>query len=194
MVKRTTRTLRLADSSPHKKFPNGLKSVLKSIRKFWPNDISTEIRNDRAFAKGPFGTRFNMVAGYYGKKSKGPSALKKRIEKLEANGKYGTDISFYEMRAYAEFVGLPTGLLLVYTQLVSVEAEQKGDKAGREHVSAELQKMILGMRALEAYLVSASSKAPALHDPDKDPEGVVFQARMAGLRAMSAAYTGKAPE
>jgi len=98
-----------------------------------------------------------------------------------------TDIVFYKMRAYAEFVGVPTGVLLVYTQLASEEAEQPTQSMDRAAALAHLRKMIEAMNALDTY-IGSKKRGSALHNAKQDEEGLKFQVKIGGLLAMSKAY------
>jgi hypothetical protein len=161
MVRRPHRTAPRPDGDPFKRFPNGLRATLKSIRKFWHGAFVHEgaERNVDNFAKR-FLTTYNEVASRYGRKPKTQASLKSLINKLESSGEEGTDITFTKMRAYAEFVGIPTGLLLLFSQAVSHEAQGRN----REEIKEFIIRCRLALGALENYAARARTNATIFHN------------------------------
>jgi len=171
-----------------KKFPNGVKATLKSIRRFWPRDIRPGPgRSVKRFTSGEFLSVYNQVQAHYGlKKSKSETALANIVGRLEGSGdKFISDLRFSDLRAYALFTGIPTGLLLVFTQAVTYEVQGRG----REHIGVFLDHCCRAMLALEKYARDTPLDGTAFHESKVDDCGdVEIKARLQGLIQLVAAY------
>jgi hypothetical protein len=174
------------DGDPHKRFPNGLRATIKSIRKYWPRGVySGPGRSTLKFA-GKFSETYNEVMSRYGQKPTSEGALVRVINKLEGSGdQERSDITFAKMRAFAAFVGIPTGLLLVFSQLVSYEAQGRS----REDMLAFVAACRAAINALEGYANGLDSASKGFHGKVKDGAG--YHARLEGLLTMVDAYEGK---
>jgi hypothetical protein len=101
------------DRDPHKRFPNGLKATLKAIRKYWNRRRKSDYRQGvgrplKAFAK-VFRETYNRVGGYYHEDERSVAAVISAVGRLEGSGEeHKSDISFWQIRSYAEFTELPT--------------------------------------------------------------------------------------
>jgi len=186
MVRRPRRTAPRPDGDPFKRFPNGLRATLKSIRKFWHGAFVHEgaPRNAGNFAKRFLAT-YNEVASRYGRKPKTQASLKSLINKLESSGVEGTDITFSKMRAYAQFVDLPTGLLLLFSQAVSQEAQGRT----REEINEFIIRCRLAIGALESYAVRGHINATIFHIRDGDDPRAEYDAQLDSLALMCRNYS-----
>jgi len=180
------------DGDEHKKFPNGLKATLKAIRKFWSPKKRSEFRRGHGrtplkFAEQFMGT-YNRVGSYYREDEKSAEAIAAAISRLEGSGKVNlSDINFWKLRAYAEFVEVPSSILLLFAQLTSYE----GQGRSRQEITNFLNNCASAVCALQRYIEANSDRKHLFHERlSEDENQVEFIARLAGLYNMSAAFGG----
>ena len=165
-----------------KKFPNGIKATIKSIRKSWPREVSERApRTPEAFGALLLET-YNGISARYGTDPSDPTKLARIIERLEGSGDSDdTDINFAKLRAYSDFIGIPTGLFLIYTQLVSLERHGKS----RSELANRLSKIRSALEVLEQYVADPANEGLLFHQPLTENE---YQALLAGLKNAVGAY------
>jgi hypothetical protein len=138
------------DRDEEKCFPNGISATVRAIQQYWPHiidpTVSENLGVDEFLSKSDFIAVYESVIDIYQgieQKAKEYSSINGMIGDIGRPEK-GKKLSFYELRALAAFVDLPTGLFLLFTQLISDERREKdegGDPRGRA------QKLINGIRA-----------------------------------------------
>jgi hypothetical protein len=178
-----------ADGEKRKRFPDGLKATIKSIRKFWPGDVRPgDGRSVERFAT-KFQPAYNASARRYSYKlvdAEHVGSLASILRRLEGSGEKNlSDISFYKMRAFAEYVEVPTSLLVLFAQCVSYEAQGRG----RDHVLRFIRECQASIDALETYLREQDNDSTALHEPRGPKGGGEYLARLAGLSRMAGRYS-----
>lgn len=102
------RQARPKDKEIGKRFPNSLSATLRGVR------LLSKAENSKAFAK-EFKPAFDEVFTLYPGSGKSPRGLKGIIERTEAGV---PDLPYYLMRAYAQHLEIPTGLLLLFSHVV----------------------------------------------------------------------------
>jgi hypothetical protein len=178
------------DGDQYKRFPNGLKATLKAIRKFWNPKERWEFRpgvgkTPLVFAQA-FAAAFNRVGSYYGGAEKTPEKIAGAIRKLEGSGKKQiSDITFWKIRAYAEYVELPTSLFLLFAQMTSYEAQSHS----REEIQSFLRRCIRALSALDAYITKEEKNSELFHHQiAEDINHLEYIAVLKGLYLMRDAF------
>jgi hypothetical protein len=189
-TKRPRGTVAYEDGDPAKKYPNGLRATIKSVRKFWPLIDARAHgtgRNTRDFAAELLPT-YNEVAARYSDETRSTTALKRVIEKLEGGGPdEASGIDYVKMRSYAGHVGLPVGLLILFSQAVSYEAQNKG----RPYLLDFVRRSLCAIEALE-HLLAQKGDDNLLHFPvSRDDGKTEYLARLIGLKDMRTAFRQK---
>jgi hypothetical protein len=173
------------DGDRAKKFPTALRATLKSIRKFWPGDVRPGPGRKPSKFAGMFLQTFNEVTGVYGAKPKTESALIRGINRLEGNGEVEiSDITFGKLRAYADYIGLPVGMLLVYTFAASFEAQGRQ----RQTILGLLRQCSSALTALERFAQEAPASENIFHEPVAGAVSSEYYAKLQGLQIMSKAF------
>lgn len=113
-------TVERKDGSAGKRNPHSIRLALLAIRKFW-NFKSTEkvkFRNVFEFVEH-FQPIYERVVGKYPnyEKPKNAEQNQRVISRLESGS---ASYSYIDLRCYAEFVGIPTSLLLIYTHMIGL--------------------------------------------------------------------------
>jgi hypothetical protein len=193
-------TIKNPDSLTRKCFPNGLRSLIRSIHQSWPEDVLQEGKPKAwdTFLRS-FTPYFLNVEKIYGlvppetKIDKEPD--KETIEKvhatlkpLETNSlKDRREITFSDMRSFSEYVGgLPTGLFLLYSQCVSENGQDFGDA---EQV-AFLNNCIASLQDLKSFVEKNRQKNPGKEPFVKwtDRTAGIYDARLLSLKILVDAW------
>jgi hypothetical protein len=179
---------------PKKKFSDGVRSTLKSIAKYWPAsaeqlegksiELLTRKRSVDDFV-ADFEETFRRIQDHYGGVSKDAN-LKKKITVIHAGD---TELPFYEARAYADYLGVPTGLMLLFTNCMS-DITQEHEPAAVINLLKSSQAAI---DALVSYLENAAKDGGDVHSAmyetiAVDKDGLEYIADLRGLAAMVAAF------
>lgn len=116
---RPLRTELRADGDQKKLFPNSLRLLISSMRKFWPRPISDDDGQVVEDFLLHFEPVFRVIEDkYHGHKKN--SDLKGLVHRLERGD---SDISYYHMRAFSELSGIPIGLFCLYSHVVGDSAK-----------------------------------------------------------------------
>jgi len=180
------------DHDPHKRFPNGLKATLKAIRKFWDRKRKTDFRPGVGRRPGAFAELFqatyNRVGGYYHEDERSIGAVRAAVDRLEGSGEeLKSDISFWQIRSFAEFTELPSSLLVLYGQMVSYEAQGRTRVEIRDFLSRCRQ----ALDALDEYTKGKDDREHIFHHRFSVTENEMeYIALLAGLYDMSVAFGG----
>ena len=179
-----TGTLLRPPAHNKKKFSDGVRATFKSIRKVWergkgqPPALRT-FKNGRSVEDfvEDFASTFKAMQQHYG-------AIKpnRNIVKLVENIEMGeTELPFYQERAYSGYVGLPTGVLMLFTNTMS-DATQRHTK---QSVLNLLSSSLAAIEALRAHIDQAPDLKDALYLPVKEgEEGLEYIAKLEGLLKM----------
>lgn len=169
------------DGAPGKNNPNSLAATLRAIRRLWAVEGVDQPRRQRDFSKIFEKFVFSTIEKYPKRGFKHKS-LQKLCEALERNDR---DVAYYHLRAYADFVGVPTSLLLVFSHVVG--DVDRGDS--REQVMELLDRVIDGCGALKDHIASPGDHRERMlvrkHPEDPDSP---YNARIEGLVAMYEAF------
>lgn len=154
-LSRTT-TKTKSDDDESKRFPNGISATILAVQHYWtsltkggPDRLTPE-----QFCEAGFRDAYKSVIQKYRGIVKRPdpdqgSGLAKAIHNL-ANGK--TELEFYHLRSFAEFIGLPTGVFLLFTQMVSDERRLLESGATSDNTKEDLLNLI---RSTKAVMIAA---------------------------------------
>lgn len=174
-------------------FPDALKALLKAVREYFPEEVGKQKkpRSRKRFVEKTafFGIYVDVCKQYGYEGIERAEIVAKTISHLESDSKKdgGTDINFARLRAYADFIGIPVGLFLIYSQLVSLE---RHDLNNRNELRDQLGKLKRAIEALQTYL--DTEKPPCFHVPVKGFSDR-YEARLGGLRVATEAFNdGKA--
>lgn len=190
-----TTTKTKSDDDETKRFPNGISATVLAIQHYWK---SLTIGGPDRMTPGQFcdsGFRDvyrNVIDKYRGiRKRPHPDegdGLAKAIHKL-TNGT--TDLEFFHLRSFAEFVGLPTGIFLLFTQMVSDERRALDDRTPATQMKEELLCLI---RATKAVMVDAENYITEHPDLERifthvyDTDGQKYMAKADVLKVWSDAF------
>lgn len=116
---RPLRTPLIDDTSAEKLFPNSLRLLIASLRRFWPDvDERSGGQLYENYAKH-FEAKFRAVEKKYGKHGYNDD-VGGLVDRL---GRGDTDISYYHMRSFSETCGVPLGVFLTFSHLVGDSAK-----------------------------------------------------------------------
>jgi len=174
------------DGDRRKKVPNSLRAIVRAIRKWWDNK-GVKDRNLDEFAV-LFEPCYSEISGHY-KGNKINTGVSGVVERLEGTG----DIKFHEIRAISHYVGLPSGLLLLYSQCLGDAI--RGEKAdGNPHVAREyvlnlLRSSQVALGAAADFLEAQSSTGDAMFEVlIRNSDSLAYAAKLEPLRVMADAF------
>ncbi len=196
---RTTTKVR-PDGDDEKIFPTGISATVLAIQNYWlslTNGADEFLKPEDFCAGGNFIEVYSKVANHYAgiiKKPKKPGGIARMIHRI-SNGKEG--VQFFHLRAFAEFVGLPTGLFLLFTQMASderraLEDNLKGDhRDPREEALTFIRRVKKTIEAVEHHVEHnvKTGELISIHTypgPSNPTEAHMAKARM--LKVWSDAY------
>jgi hypothetical protein len=166
------------DGHETKRNPNGLRAAFRAIRQFWDS------KDDSARSMEEFSKLFENVctkiSSHYGGDFGGE--ISSYLSNMEADQKY---IRFFEIRMYSEFLGIPTGLLLLYSQLISDEANLMINNSRgfstKEHLSELIEKSINSLNHLKETVLEydPAKKNSFFVEMQKDKKS--YDAKIEGL-------------
>jgi hypothetical protein len=147
-----TTTKDLPDRDDHKQFPVGISSAVLALQYYWheiANGGPSGLTPEQFCNLTGFGNVYGAVQDLYRKRTRvdheNCDSLGKVIHRLVNQTR---NIAFVDLRAFAQFVGLPTGLFLLYTQCDSDERRCGDDRAAARKTALELLQGI--RRVIEA--------------------------------------------
>jgi hypothetical protein len=156
-------------NNPTRKFSEGIKGTIIAICKYWsraypdnPADATFKIlpeKRDRALFVENFLPTFERIEEHYPGQPL-TTNLEGRIRDILTEAH---EIKFYEMRAFAEFVGLPTGVWMLFTNVLSDATQGKS----KDDIINLLESSEAAIGALRLYL--ANELKPSTN---RRPEGV----------------------
>jgi len=149
---RTTTKVR-PDGDLKKRFPNGISSTILAVQYYWhelKNNGQAGLTPEKFCDEAGFRKVYQDIVDLYPgiRKKANPAegdGLARMIHRL-ANGTQ--DIEFFQLRAFAQYVGLPTGLFLLFTQMVS--DERRSIEQHRDPHEASLKLLGQVRKAIEA--------------------------------------------
>lgn len=148
---RRSRVPHLADGKGKKKYPYSIKATARSVRSLWFTDGSVA-QQPEEFAVSAATTFVTLCDKYKGRRSGDLAGLVDRVEGGQR------DIRYFDLRLYAEVVGVPTTLYYLFTHIVG-DIARDGDK---DHAINLINSVIAGATALRDYIQSV--------DPNGSPE------------------------
>lgn len=184
-------TIARKDGDKDKRFPNGLKATLKAIRKYWCPQLRSDFKHNVGrtplkFA-ADFRATYNRVGGYYSETVRSQEAIAAAVCRLEGNGSVNvSDIKFWQLRAYAEYVEVPSSLLLLFGQLVSYESQGHS----REEIANFASNCANAIRAIQLYMSQKEGDCLFHKKLSESEFEVEFVAILKGLYKMSSAFGG----
>jgi len=182
------------DGHAEKRFPTGISSTILAIQNYWPSltmDKPEHLTPEQFCEQGKFIDAYERVIKLYPgikKKAAARGGVTRMIHRL-CNGKQ--DIEFYQMRAFAEYVGLPTGIFLLFSHFVSEEHH-----AIQDGVSSR-DRLLTFVRRLKRVIETAESQIQTSVDTEHvfnhiydEPSGPMdkHMAKALALKAWSDAY------
>jgi hypothetical protein len=186
-------TILLRGGDPKKKFSDGLKATLRAISRYWARPFGAEKRAilvtsrlTREVFREEFEPIYREIEGHYG----GVSPNKNLTRTIKEINQGSTELPFFVMRAYAEYVGLPTGLLLLFSNVMSDITQDDAP----ERVLNLLESSKVSIEALIRFLENAHESGGDLRnslfeDNGQDELGRRrYNARLEGLEKMSTAF------
>lgn len=162
------------DGHAQKRFPNGISATILAIQKHWhgiSNGFYTNFSLQDFFEKTNFKEAYKLIISKYPGRSKIADAdvsIKKLINNITAGR---NDFEFYKLRSFSEYIGVPSSILLLYTQFVSreikaIREEQDPKETALVHIrrirnivdAAESE--ILASKAEDRIFTRKSNNAP----------------------------------
>lgn len=184
-----------SDKNEDKKFPNGISATILSIQYYWENitNGAPEGITPNQFCDLGFRETYRSIIETYrgiGKRADPDKTdqLPKSIHFL-CNGTQ--DLHFYQLRAFAEYLGIPTGLFLLFTQMVS--DERRILESGRTLADAQ-QHAIEFIRKLKVVFESAENQIDNAGRDERifthvyDNEGIEHMAKARTLKIWTDSY------
>lgn len=155
------------DGTEGKRFPNGISATVRAIYTSWHAVANGEPAGAEFLTPLEFCDRTNfaavygeVLAHYPGISKRATTSLHSMLDDLDAGNR--TNIAFHHLRTLAQFVGLDTGLFLLFTQFVSNERKDI-DERGIDP-NAQTLEMIRSLRSffsrLEEEVVARGGDGP----------------------------------
>jgi hypothetical protein len=117
------------DEEPGKKFPNGISATVQAVVQSWipllSGDHTTQLSRPEFVRRSRFVEVYNRIAKKYGGVNKKPRTEGSASSMLNDITFGRHDLPYFKLRALAEFVELPTGLFVLFSQCVSAEREAR---------------------------------------------------------------------
>lgn len=178
---RTPKNARKADGVRQKRGPYSLYAVLRAIRRRWGNPADSDrLVEDFTPLFVPYFT--DVISRYPGAYAEAKN-VRQFIERTESTN---VDLRYYALRAYADYVGLPTGLLLLYSHVVG---DARAGKSGSEMVQF-LRQSALAVQSLAAFIEQQPDPLAAFSN--EPASATKYNARVEGLARMHDAFSGAA--
>ena len=191
----TTKRVRVSatavpDRHEDKFFPTGISATIVAISSRWSH-VQNGGRDNLSVPEFLRITKFTEVLRYVNdiyKRRRNPvnteseSSVKQYIYKL-VNQKRSAD--FADLRIFAEFVGLPTGLLLLFTQFVSDENRMRNKEEFRIHALNFVKKLRNLIDDVERRLEQSTDDYKFINVYSEDK----YSANVCELKKWADAYT-----
>jgi hypothetical protein len=193
-TKPRTTIKRLADGHRRKRSPNGVRSTFLAIQYYWLSLITGKLQDEHltplAFSadkRGGFEKIFNETFNRYPAMKHRPDKLHRLLQQL-TSGQH--NIEFVHLLAFAEYVGLPLSLFLLFTQMVSDESRSIGSTSDfRAHALRTLGRVKLVVELAEKQVTDAvSGEKIFIHEYDEFDEPGVIMAKARALKSWSDLY------
>lgn len=171
-----------------KKFSDGVRATFQAISRHWKRDIKTGKGTivEKSQELDEFVNRFQKIYRRIVKHYGGLKGPNKNIKRMVRDLNAGTvKLPFHLQRAYAEYVGVPTGVLMIFTNIVS-DATQKTSKAD---LLNKLESSQQAIAALIDFLKGDTRVDVSLfNDLPGKGDGRHYEAKLEGLEKMVKAY------
>jgi hypothetical protein len=169
------------DGKPGKRFSNGVRATLKAIRTTWFNQPNAKVASALWFAQQVLETYNGVAARYFGNKNsqdRRDTGLQQHLVGLEKGARH---VTFPDMLAFAELLtkGFPTGLLFLYTNVVS-DAARGSDI---QNIRKLLQSSRAAIDALDNFL-DGNDTGVIFKRTGETEDGIRYYAKLGGLRVM----------
>jgi hypothetical protein len=182
-----TTTKEISDGDERKYFPNGIASTILGLQYYWDeiaNGGEPGLTPEQFCEDAKFSQTYLAVQNTY-KRRKPVTDIAKAIHRL-ANQKINID--FTDMRAFAQYVGLPTGLFLLFSQCVSEESRAGSDRESAKQTALDLIRRIRRVvDCAEEYIRNRPDDRP-LFRRDYDSSGHQYLADVGVLKSWSDAF------
>jgi hypothetical protein len=174
------------DGVEGKRSPNSLLATLRAIRRQWgaPAGAAREATKDFVpLFKPSFDKIIDILPG----KRREAKDLESMIQYLEGGR---ADICYYQLRAYADFLGIPTSLLLIYSHAVG--DAHRG--ASRDDLTDWLGRMNASILALQDSIEHCSDQRDFFIDTESEMRNtskkltIRYNSKIEGLEVICAAY------
>jgi hypothetical protein len=175
-----------------KRNSNGLLATFRAIRQFWRLPGFEKQEGGRSYDEfaAVYETKFREIASQYGGLGKQKSKVERTISNTENDERVAT---FIDMRAFAAYIGLPTGIVLFFTQMVSDEGLMRNDPNFKGSITEDLlsktEFAISALKALEDHLKTCTAEnkiCDLLLPVANEPSATVANIRV--LEKMTDAY------
>jgi hypothetical protein len=155
----------IADHAPEKYFPNGIAATMLAIQYNWHSVVAENGERDLSAPRFCKETRFAET--YMAVQALYPS--RERITNVTTvvrdNVNQDRNIDFTDMRAFAELLGIPTGLFLLFTQFVSNERHAgENRRAARQEAIDLIEGVRRAIDAAEQYIKTRPIDRPLFID------------------------------
>ncbi len=190
-----TTTKDIPDRHEDKKFPTGISSTILGLQYFW-NEIAhggeSGLTPEQFCEKTGFAEVYGAVQALYTTRmpvdSKNSESLGRVIHRLINQTR---NIDFVDLRSLAQFVGLPTGLFLLFTQCVSDERRSGPDSiAARETALALMERIGRVVEVTTRYIRERPPNQP-IFQRIYDDLGQQYMADIAVLKLWADAFNNK---
>lgn len=181
------------DDDPNKTFPTSISRIIEAIVERWETDgirpKDHKKRDLKEFALDP-----NFLRAF-----ENVRATNQGLEKVRSNmapmvgqlvrGQQRAE--FYKLRAFADYVGLPPGLLILTAQLASEERRDQRDQNVNPKQRVEALAAALSRFSEALLLMIREEDAPIFASPKSSVKGYAF--KIEALRALVDAFQDKQP-
>lgn len=189
-----------AVTQQEKFFPNGISATVRSIVYGWHSQVVQDGKINLSIVDFVNLTKFAEIyyktSAMYSKRTASGDGRKPRTKKSIENMVHdimsqGSDIQFYKLRAFANFVGLPTGVFLVYSRLISDERENRNSDF-RQDALVKIAALRRFLDKAEGIVKDSSldNEMPFTREDLSQEHG--YLPRIEVLKALSDAYNARA--
>ena len=167
------------DGTKEKKFPNGVSVTVKAMVQSWiplsNGDPTSRLSRREFIEQSNFVEVYDRIAAKYGGVRRKPKTKGSTASMLNDLTFGRHDLPYYKLRALAQFVGLPTGMFVLFTQCVSAERDARESGRNAQAVCLEI---ISGMQriadAMKRHIEGTNNGDPIfLHQYDQTTESIL---------------------
>jgi hypothetical protein len=174
-----TKILRKADYQADKSFPDGIAQTVLAIQLMWHHlneGGQAGLTHDQFYELTDFKDFYADVLHRYKGVTKFPTKPDTIASMVNDMANCRHDLGYYRLRTLADFIGLPTGLFLLFTQFVSRETQATEEEADPK---ARAQELLDDLKAvvsvIERQVMAAEEGQPVFRmlPPDGDERPLV---------------------